>query len=74
MILVVIPVIGAPVVKSLLGMSPRPKMNFFKNSRNHLGPTQEHPGGVLDDLVAIFWTPGSRLDLVSLVKRRIRQF
>ena len=81
-------VIGAPVVKSQLGCLPpigkslweplllesRPKLEVFKIVRNHLGPTQEHPGGVLDDSGAVFLTPGSRSDLVLLVKRRIQRF
>ena len=27
---------------------------IFRFFRNHLGTTQEHPGGVLDDLGAVF--------------------
>ena len=60
--------VGALLLKS------RPKVEFSKIVRNHLGTIQEHPGGVLDDIGAVFWTPGSRPNLVSLVKRRIRQF
>ena len=62
---------GPPITEITV---PRPKIEFFKIVRNHFGPIQEHPGGVLDDIGAVFRTPGSRSVLVRLVKRRIRQF
>ena len=78
-----ISVIGAPVVKSVLGPSvrirdfttgglllkSRPKIQSFKIDRNHLETTQEHPRGVFDDSGAVFRTPRARSNLVSLVKR-----
>ena len=74
-----IPVIGAAVVISLLGpigkslrepqsLKLRPKIKSSKIVRNHLGTHQEHPGGVFDDLGAVFWTPGSPSKWVSVVK------
>ena len=62
---------GAPVVKSLLESllrKSRPKINFSKFVQNHLETTQEHPGGVFDDLGPAFWTPGSRSVWDSVVK------
>ena len=55
------------LLESLLRKS-RPKIKFSKFVQNHLETTPEHPGGVFDDRGAVFWTPGSRPKLDSVVK------